>query len=272
MSSPISPTAHYTGQVWVRNGLSHPGLSTLEGRAMFESLRVPMMVSRLLGGPTLESYLLARHRAIDRLLTEAIDRGGISQVIEVAAGLSPRGWRFSRRYGSRLTYVEADLPDMAERKRHALQRIGAPDHLRVEAIDALKPDGEGSLAELADSLDRSAGLAIVTEGLLGYLPSEEVTALWQRFATVLAGFQGGRYLSDLHLAGKQTAYVRGFRLFLSGFVRGRVYLHFATAGEAEAALREAGFAGAKVRAAAAVLEEGQGAGARLAHIIEASTR
>jgi O-methyltransferase involved in polyketide biosynthesis len=272
MSSPISPTAHYTGQVWVRNGLSHPGLSTLEGRAMFESLRVPMTVSRLLGGPTLESYLLARHRAIDRLLTDAIERDGISQVIEVAAGLSPRGWRFSRRYGSRLTYVEADLPDMAERKRRALQRIGAPVQLRVDDIDALKPDGQGSLAELADSLDPAAGLAIVTEGLLGYLATDEVTALWRRFATVLAGFQGGRYLSDLHLAGQQTAYVRGFRLLLSAFVRGRVYLHFTTTREAMATLKEAGFAVAEVRAAAAVLEEGQDAGARLAHIIEASTR
>ena len=100
---------------------------------MFESLRVPMTVSRLLGGPTLESYLLARHRAIDCLLEQAIERHGVTQVIEVAAGLSPRGWRFSRRYGSGLTYVEADLPDMAERKRRALERIGAPDHLRVES-------------------------------------------------------------------------------------------------------------------------------------------
>jgi O-methyltransferase involved in polyketide biosynthesis len=272
MSSSISPTAHYTGQVWVRNGLSHPGLSTLEGRAMFESLRVPMTVSRLLGGPTLESYLLARHRAIDRLLSDAIEHHGVTQVVEVAAGLSPRGWRFTRRYGNRLTYVEADLPDMAARKREALQRIGAPDHLRVEAIDALKPEGEGSLAELADSLDRAAGLAIVTEGLLGYLPTDEVHALWRRFAEVLAGFQSGRYLSDLHLAGKQTAYVRGFRLFLGAFVRGRVYLHFDDAQEGMKALRTAGFATAEVSRAATVLGRGHDSGARLAHIIEASTR
>jgi len=46
-------------------------------------------------------------------------------VIEVAAGLSPRGWRFRRRYGDRLTYVEADLPAMAARKRGALERMGS---------------------------------------------------------------------------------------------------------------------------------------------------
>ena len=30
----ISPTAHYTGQVWLRRGLSHPELATWEGAAL----------------------------------------------------------------------------------------------------------------------------------------------------------------------------------------------------------------------------------------------
>jgi len=66
--------------------------------------------------------------------------------------------------------------------------------------------------------------------------------------------------------------VRGFRLLLSGFVRGRVHLHFDDGPEAAEALRAAGFAEAEVRAAAGVLGEGGDPGARLAHIIEASTR
>jgi O-methyltransferase involved in polyketide biosynthesis len=118
----ISPTAHYTGYVWARNGLSHPELASTEGRLLYESLRAPMIASRLLGGPTLEDYLLARHGAIDALLEVAIEEGGVTQVIELAAGLSPRGWRFSRRYGASLTYIEADLPAMAERKRAALEQ------------------------------------------------------------------------------------------------------------------------------------------------------
>src|SRR5438094_340621 len=106
-SETISPTAHYTGYVWARNGLSHPQLQTLEGRVLFEALRPTMSVSRLLGAPSLEDYLMARHTAIDALLERAIEAGEISQVVEVAAGLSPRGWRFSQLYGARLTYVEA---------------------------------------------------------------------------------------------------------------------------------------------------------------------
>src|ERR687883_1073412 len=97
-SDAISPTAHYTGHVWGRNGLSHPGLGTLEGRLLFDALAPAMVVSRALGGPTLEGMLLARHRIIDALLARAIDDGRVSQVVEVACGMSPRGWRFAERY------------------------------------------------------------------------------------------------------------------------------------------------------------------------------
>ena len=95
----ISPTAHYTGEVWQRAGLSHPWLGTREGRVMVDALHPLMVVSGKLGGPSLESYLLARHRAIDALLTDAVEHHSVGQVIEIAAGMSARGWRFANRYG-----------------------------------------------------------------------------------------------------------------------------------------------------------------------------
>lgn len=270
----IGPTAHYTGYVWARNGLSHSELATTEGRILFDSLQPTMLASRALGGPTLEEYLLARHRAIDALLARAIEHHGVSQVIEVAAGLSPRGWRFAQRYGERLVYVEADLPEMAARKRTALERMGSlSDQHRVSEVDALREDeGPGSLAAVIAELDERAGLAIVTEGLLGYLPPDAVAGMWRRFALALARFPTGRYISDVHMGGAQTPQVRAFRVLLSAFVRGRVYLHFSDAAEAEAALRDAGFAEAEVRRAADIADPGRDAGQRLAHILEASTR
>jgi O-methyltransferase involved in polyketide biosynthesis len=271
-SDSISPTAHYTGHVWLRNGLSHPGLGTTEGRLMFESLQPVMRVSRALGGPSLESYLLARHRAIDSLLERAIEEHGITQVVEVAAGLSPRGWRFVDRYGDRLTYIEADLAPMAARKRRALEQIGSlSDHHRVEDLDALRDDGPNSLAALAAGLARDQGLAIITEGLLGYLDPDSVDGLWRRFARTLQFFPSGRYISDLHLGSTQNLAVRGFRVALSAFVRGRVYLHFDNAEQAEAALRAAGFATASVVPAWKLADVPAGRGAQLAHILEAST-
>ncbi len=276
-SDRISPTAHYTGYVWARNGLSHPELQTLEGRLMFESLQPAMIASRALGGPSLETYLLARHRAIDARLERAIKEHRISQVIEVACGFSPRGYRFSSRFGEAITYVEADLPEVAERKRAALARIGSlGEHHRVEAVDALRAGGAGSLAALGDSLDRRRGLAIVTEGLLGYLDDDAVEGIWQRFASTLHRFPSGRYISDLHLGmvhsgSIQTLPVQGFRLLLSLFVRGRVHLHFDGPQDTIAALHAAGFDDAEVVPAASFSNRDLGFGGRLAHILEAST-
>jgi O-methyltransferase involved in polyketide biosynthesis len=268
----ISPTAHYTGEVWRRNGLSHPWLATGEGRLMFDALHPLMAASGAVGGPSLETYLLARHLAIDALVQDAIEHHGIAQVIEIAAGMSPRGWRFANRHDGRLTYIEADLPAMAERKRRALGRIGSlSDHHRVVELDALATDGPGSLAELARQLDPGQGLAIVTEGLLGYLPTEAVLAMWGRFAATLGTFPAGRYLSDLHLGSAISPMVGVFRLGLAAFVRGPVYLHFHDAAEAEARLRACGFHRAAVRPAAEVTELPDRSRGSVAHILEAST-
>jgi O-methyltransferase involved in polyketide biosynthesis len=269
-SEAISPTAHYTGYVWARNGLSHPELETVEGRVLFEAVRPAMISSRLLGGPQLEPYLLARHRAIDIRLESAIESGEVSQVLEVACGMSPRGWRFAERYGSRITYVEADLPAMAQRKRRALERIGTLGaHHRVSAVDATSDE---RFSALLDEFDATQGLAILTEGLTGYLTPEQLDALWHRFAAGLDRFPAGRYLSDLHVGEEASPVVAGFALVLSLFVRGRVHLHYGTPAEAEAALRSAGFATARLRRAASLAPEHRGPGAELAYIIDASTK
>jgi O-methyltransferase involved in polyketide biosynthesis len=273
-SDSISPTAHYTGEVWQRNGLSHPWLATREGWLMFEALHPLMAASRALGGPSLETYLVARHLAIDELLQRAIERHGVSQVVEVAAGMSPRGWRFANRYGDPLTYVEADLPAMAARKRRALARIGSlSEHHPVVDLDALHDDPEDplSLAAVTARLDRDRGLAIVTEGLLGYLPTEAVLDVWRRFAATLSEFAAGRYISDLHLGSAQNIAVRAFRIGLGAFVRGGVFLHFDGAADAEAALRACGFATASVRPASRYADVVADGGSSLANILEAST-
>jgi O-methyltransferase involved in polyketide biosynthesis len=172
-SEAISPTAHYTGYVWARNGLSHPELSTVEGRVLFESLRPLQIASTALGGA---------------------------------------------------------------------------------------------------SLEHAAGLAIITEGLLGYLPSEAVDGMWRRFARVMSAFARGRYISDLHIRGVQTAEVRLFRALLSVFVRGRVHVHFDDCADGEASLVAAGFERAEAVRARELAREVLGPGSELVHIIEASIR
>ncbi|MPZ00720.1 MAG: class I SAM-dependent methyltransferase [Actinophytocola sp.] len=274
-SDRISPTAHYTGYVWVRNGLSHPALATNAGRLFYTALAPANATSARLGQPHLEHYLLARHEVIDHLLTEAIDQGRVAQVVEVAAGLSGRGWRFTRRYGDALTYVEADLPGMADRKRRMLRATGerGANH-RVEDVDAMRDSGPGSLADLATSLDPSKGLAIITEGLVNYFDIASVQTMWSRFTDVLSGFPAGLYLSDIHLGGTRSRLNQTAVTLLSAFVRGQVHLHFTGPQDAEAALRKAGFADATLRRPddfAGTLPHCTGRSARANHIIAAST-
>lgn len=271
----ISPTAHYTGETWVRHGLSHPELETVEGRIFFETLRPTMAISRALGGPTLEGLLLARHRIIDAILEEAIADGGVSQVLEVACGMSPRGWRFASRHRGELTYVEADLPAMAARKRAALGRIGPSggDH-RVVDLDVLRASGPGSLDRTIADLDPARGTAILTEGLLSYLSDDQVDGAWRRFATALHGFPVGLYLSDVRLGTAGRDPVEGiFNAALGAFVRGRIHRHFTSEDDAIEALLAAGFDSARLhrgdRHSAAELRGD--AGAALIHVIEART-
>jgi O-methyltransferase involved in polyketide biosynthesis len=241
-SGAISPTAHYTGETWVRNGLSHPELATWQGRLFHTTLALPNAASKLLGGPTLEGLLLARHRIIDAQLDELI-QGGVSQVIEAACGMSPRGWRFSERYGDRLTYVEADLPAMARRKREALARMDSlSDHHRVADLDILRDGGPGSLESLVETMDPEAGLAIITEGLLVYFDDATVEALWTRLAKALRPFSTGVYLADLRIARPQRGVSeRVFEQLLGAFVRGKIHPYPGDEAAAEDDLRTAGF-------------------------------
>lgn len=272
-SEAISPTAHYTGYVWARHGLSHPELSTPEGRALFDLMRPITTVGGALGRASLETYLLTRHKAIDVLLERAIEEGAVDQVIEVACGLSPRGWRFTQRYRDGITYVEADLPGMAARKRRALERMGSlSERHRVVEVDALRDRGPGSLDAAAGELDPAGGLAILTEGLLGYLPRDAVDGIWRRFARALSRFARGRYISDVHLGSVQTTEVRAFRVVLSAFVRGRVHLHFDDAEQVKAALRRSGFEAADLHRASALAPAVRGRGSELGHTLEASIR
>jgi len=244
-SARISPTAHYTAYVWARHGLGPAALATPLGAALHLAL-APMNLAweYCASRPSLDQMLLARHRCIDWLLEREIRAGRVGQVLEVAAGLSPRGVRLTARHPG-LGYVEADLPAMAAHKRALLEQAGLQqERLRVVEVDALAESGDLAVGEVAArALKPEVGTALVTEGLLGYFDDTTIRGMWSRFAAVLARFPAGVYLSDLHLAG-EVAGMRGtgvFRFLLGAFVQGQTYLHFADETAAVAALREAGF-------------------------------
>ena len=247
-------------------------LATATGRRLYYSVEPLMRLSRALGRPTFEAQLLTRHRVIDRLLTDAIADDRVGQVIEIAAGLSPRGWRFANGYPE-LTYVEADLPDMAARKRDLLSGETGDNH-RIVEIDALADEGPDSLDELAATLDPERGTAIITEGLLNYFDRDVVEGMWRRFASTLAGFRHGLFVANIHVGERHGRVEQVARLTLGAFVRGGVHLHFATTAEAEEALRAAGFTTATLYRGNEHPAAGDRLGdpaAKLVQVIEATT-
>lgn len=249
-TSRISPTARYTGYVWVKNGLSHPALTVASGRAIFWTIQ-PLMagLAWTVGGLTLEDILLQRHRILDAMLATAIEAGEVEQIVEVAAGLSARGARFAQEYPA-LTYVEVDLPDMVADKRGRLARAGyqrANHHVVVG--NALHDDGPQSLGQVtAPLLDSSKGTALVTEGLINYFDTATLRTMWTRFGRFLDGFPGGLYVSDIRL-GDRSGLPPALRFFLWSlgiFARGTVHTHFAGEAEAMAALIDGGFDAASI--------------------------
>lgn len=255
-SEKVSPTAYATGYFWYRHGLSHPAFLIPEGRKMDRRFRLLMGLVKAVSGVSIEALMLARHKGIDALLARHIESGQVTQVVELAAGLSPRGWRFLQRYPRQLAYLETDLPHMAALKRALLARIKqeSPRH-RVVAVNALIDSGPGSLADLAQTLDPKGGVAIITEGLMSYLDPASAQGVWRRIAETLKRFPHGVYLSDSYVRSDRYGFGgQVFRGFIQRYVRGKMHIHFGTVAEAETLLRAAGFTSAAMHEPASIPE------------------
>lgn len=247
-SERISPTAYATGYMWYRQGLSHEAFATPQGRRLDRAFGLLTKATQLISGVSLDAMMLARHKAIDAVLAQAVDEGRVAQVIEIAAGLSARGWRLRQRYGDRITYIETDLPAMAATKRALLDEAGfLSDRHRVLELDALSDKGARSLAAVARTLDPDKGTAIITEGLMNYLDPDTARGVWRRIARALKEFPNGLYLTDAYfMTDNRNAGMLAFGAILQAFVRGRMHVHFADGDEAAEKMKKAGFREAQV--------------------------
>ncbi|MGH8455007.1 MAG: class I SAM-dependent methyltransferase [Nevskiales bacterium] len=272
-SERISPTAYATGYFWYKHGLSHPALATPRGKRLDRPFRLLM---KILGGNVFQNLMLARHTAIDALLVRAIEDGRITQVIEIAAGLSGRGWRMKQKYADRLTYIETDLPHMAALKRQLLGEAGLlSDTHRVHDLDALADKGPRSLAAIAQSLNPKAGTAIITEGLMNYLDPDTARDVWKRIARNLECFSQGLYLADVYFMQQNRGFAaKIFGSVIQAFVRGRMHIHFESSEHGIGLIRKAGFASAaihEIRSLPETREIGSRPGGDRVRVLEAQT-
>ncbi|MFU8926014.1 class I SAM-dependent methyltransferase [Acinetobacter puyangensis] len=187
----ISFTAHYTGYRWYMMGISHPAFATTQGKFLTGLLQpIEAGAERFIGG-SIRTTLQQRHTLIDATLVDLLVQHPNLQVIEIATGLSPRGWHFRKHYPG-LTYIEVDLPNMARIKKQALQKAGQPD-AQVLAIDLFTPQ----IQDMFEHLDRAAPLVIISEGLVNYFDKAALKTLWTSLAEYGREFDHFYYLTDL---------------------------------------------------------------------------
>ena len=136
-------------------------------------------------------YFEARHKSIGAMIRRINPR----QVLELGAGLSPRGLALSAE--PHVFYLETDLEEMIGEKRAliaALQRrhrLPTRNNLRNVAADALERD---QLLAAANYFKAGQRLLVVHEGLLQYLSSSE-TELVARNVHELLGKFGGMWIT-----------------------------------------------------------------------------
>lgn len=188
----ISFTAHYTGYIWYLLGISHERLATAKGKKLATLLHPFETLAEKFVGHSVRSTLKLRHRLIDQRLEQLIAQHPDLQIIEIAAGLSPRGWRFRQKY-PKISYIEVDLPAMAATKSEALKPI-EPD-AKVYGCDVFSDQFQQLLKK---DLDHTRPIAVLSEGLINYFSKDLIGQLSQILSIAFSQFPHGYFISDLY--------------------------------------------------------------------------
>lgn len=244
-SSGISFTALYTGAVWHRYGLSDDLLATGQGKLLYQLMTPFEATSKAVIGGNIRTFLLQRHLIIDHLIEKYINENGVTQVLEIACGMSPRGLRLREKF-PQIHMVEADLPDMAKRKAVSLMaasRLG--QHHQVTPIDILAKHGEFQLEHVIDRVfDNDEPVLVITEGLTAYFNLDTISGFWTRLAAAMKSRPGSAYLSETYLMPMQPL-LRGTLKSLGGLLgtatRAQVSFHFDGDDQAREHLAGCGF-------------------------------
>ena len=249
-SSSISFTAHYTGHVWYEYGLSRQFFTSPTGHFLYHCLQPIEFVTRLTAGFSIKDALLQRHHLISHCLERLIEEENVEQVLEIGCGLSPRGYSFSRKY-PHLHYIEADLPDMAKRKKELLTRRNAfgPNH-KVITCDFFKSGALNGLDHVFnESLDTTKKTVILTEGLISYFDLPTISDTWEKLSELAGVFPEAWYITDIYARSDNKArnlIVKTGSALLGLITKSKVTIHFDNETEIIGEFNRNGFSGVTV--------------------------
>ena len=234
----ISFTAHYTGYIWYSMGISHPVFATSKGK-MLAKLVHPLesWAEKFVGG-SMRTTLKQRHSMIDQHLIQLIEQHPDLQVLEIASGLSPRGWNFRQKFPN-IDYRELDLPDMAKVKTRALQKIDCTSP-EVLSVDLFTADFEQAF----QVFDPTRPLVIISEGLINYFNKNMLLQLLHAISNYGKNFKELHYLTDIYpepVKNKLANFIWGCSKLLKLMSRSAFSFHFVHPQQAQSFFQQAGF-------------------------------
>lgn len=236
----LSVTALYTAGCWAWAGFPGARLYAADDtRGVFAVVNAVLWVASWFttGTSALWHDLVHRHAALDRVVAEA--RPAV--VLELAAGLSPRGTAYTSEHAD-VRWVEVDLPHMVAEKAARLQ--AHPDGPEVLARPGLTRVGaDVTQVDLADIVTPEAPAVVLAEGLVVYLGPTARPALFRTVSDWLAP-TGGTFAFDLVPPGDTAPgwLARALGWLMRRFTGGQDFDRTTfTVDEVEAELRDAGF-------------------------------
>ncbi|MBP9714569.1 MAG: class I SAM-dependent methyltransferase [Sterolibacterium sp.] len=185
----IPHSALYTSATWKWASLPYADVVTPTGaEGIFRFVNAYLLLYRCLNPQkiSLKHNLLHRHTAIDSLIRQSSCR----QVIEIAAGFSPRGCMFSENPVYR--YFEVDLPEVVALKREQLESSSRGQEVLGRANFSLV---EGDITRMDFSAFAAEPTLVVSEGIMMYFQRAAQLAIWRSIAQFVHA-QGGEYLFD----------------------------------------------------------------------------
>jgi O-methyltransferase involved in polyketide biosynthesis len=232
----ISITAHYTAQVWVKNGLPEAApLDTFQGRALYWLAYPFFAVASRCGLTTPHEFLLQRHLLMDALLEQLAP----AQVIELGCGLSPRAIAYCRRRSRPV--LDVDLPDLLRLKARLLEsRLVSRYHL--VPLDLI--ESQDYARDLRPALQALAPTVVLAEGLLTYYSLPLQQKIFERVCRLLQSCGGGTFITDVHHQMDVDRLGTVARLFMRGLhqlARTEQHRMIAHAAQGRQMLQQAGF-------------------------------
>ena len=128
-----------------------------------------------------------RYKGTDKAIRKYIEEEKISQVVELAAGLSPEGMVLTDAYPE-LKYIETDLPEMTEIKKEIVGKVSQKkENLNLASANALD---FSQMEKVLENLDPNKKVIITNTGLLIYLKPSERKNLMDNIQKILKKFGG----------------------------------------------------------------------------------